>query len=557
MSADSDFDILGSVGVDVRTYGAVGDGTTDDTAAFTAALAAAAGSVVFVPAGTYVVNTVTAAGTTRIVLEDGATLKHRTGSTSHLFVISGPYFSLTGGSVDGNHAGQGANRRYLLRCDLPAGCEVRVRNVRFTGSQACAVYARNFGGHLDVSDCRFADMAEHDGEYQHWTCAVCVDGAQPGRKGMMRFNRNTLIGTTTPALTGGAPGGIFFAPVTDYPNGLGTGATIEAIGNWFWGIGQHCANNDIAALHTYPMTLGARFIGNYFEACGFSAIAAKSCQDVVIADNTVLNGQISAKNMSAEGAISVVIGYQAGSAARSRAVVTGNIVDNPGGESTAMRQVGIAVRGDPDSPATDCLVSNNIVYESGQAGIGVSYVNGITIADNIVRAGTTGTTFTEFGIRVDQTRGDVILSGNRVHSPNGHGLFALNAVDTARFFLHGNVFEHTASGGYGVLLRGVGLAKFTGNTINADPGVALSITTNGTHDVGRFIWDATNTIEAGAISISWPNVTTASGQLIGTGSPEGVVAAPVGTTYTNLSGGATSTLYVKTSGTGRTGWTAK
>lgn len=44
-------DMLGSV--DVRDYGAVGDGTTDDAAAFEAADAAANGRTVFIPAGTF------------------------------------------------------------------------------------------------------------------------------------------------------------------------------------------------------------------------------------------------------------------------------------------------------------------------------------------------------------------------------------------------------------------------------------------------------------------------------------------------------------------------
>jgi len=43
----------------------------------------------------------------------------------------------------------------------------------------------------------------------------------------------------------------------------------------------------------------------------------------------------------------------------------------------------------------------------------------------------------------------------------------------------------------------------------------------------------------------------------GTGTPEGVVTAPVGSLYTRTDGGATTTLYVKTSGVGNTGWTAK
>lgn len=43
----------------------------------------------------------------------------------------------------------------------------------------------------------------------------------------------------------------------------------------------------------------------------------------------------------------------------------------------------------------------------------------------------------------------------------------------------------------------------------------------------------------------------------GVGSPEGVVTAPVGTIYTRTDGGIGSTMYVKESGTGNTGWSAK
>ena len=43
----------------------------------------------------------------------------------------------------------------------------------------------------------------------------------------------------------------------------------------------------------------------------------------------------------------------------------------------------------------------------------------------------------------------------------------------------------------------------------------------------------------------------------GTGTPEGVVTASAGSLYTNWSGGAGTTLYVKESGTGNTGWVGK
>ncbi len=43
----------------------------------------------------------------------------------------------------------------------------------------------------------------------------------------------------------------------------------------------------------------------------------------------------------------------------------------------------------------------------------------------------------------------------------------------------------------------------------------------------------------------------------GTGTPESVVTAPVGSLFTRTDGGANTTLYVKESGTGNTGWAAK
>jgi hypothetical protein len=45
--------------------------------------------------------------------------------------------------------------------------------------------------------------------------------------------------------------------------------------------------------------------------------------------------------------------------------------------------------------------------------------------------------------------------------------------------------------------------------------------------------------------------------LTGSGSPESVVTAPIGSLYLNTAGGVSTTLYVKTSGAGNTGWTAK
>lgn len=70
-------------GVSVLEYGATGDGVTDDTAAFTAALAT--GRTVHVPEGDYVVSGATATTTVDFVLASGAVIHHAgTGSAIHV-----------------------------------------------------------------------------------------------------------------------------------------------------------------------------------------------------------------------------------------------------------------------------------------------------------------------------------------------------------------------------------------------------------------------------------------------------------------------------------------
>lgn len=62
---------------------------------------------------------------------------------------------------------------------------------------------------------------------------------------------------------------------------------------------------------------------------------------------------------------------------------------------------------------------------------------------------------------------------------------------------------------------------------------------------------------AGVISVEGNTIITSATIRSGTGTPEGAVTAPVGTLFLRTDGGAGTTLYVKESGTGNTGWAAK
>jgi len=81
--------------------------------------------------------------------------------------------------------------------------------------------------------------------------------------------------------------------------------------------------------------------------------------------------------------------------------------------------------------------------------------------------------------------------------------------------------------------------------------------TTGNKEFVIFRGDGTNAVHLRVLNgvidrLAGQNVTITAGS----GSPQGVVTAPPGSIYLNTAGGAGTTLWVKTTGTGNAGWTA-
>ena len=147
-------------------------------------------------------------------------------------------------------------------------------------------------------------------------------------------------------------------------------------------------------------------------------------------------------------------------------------------------------------------------------------------------------------------RGNRVSDGTTLDAPRwsaNFGTFASGGIST--------------NGNFGCYLRGhsgsiadVALITSGGkrplNIINSTDAVYPE--TDNSYDVGvsglryRNIYGAT--LRPGDGTAIWTT---------GTGTPEGVVTAPVGSLFTRTDGGASTTLYVKQSGTGNTGWVAK
>jgi len=110
---------------------------------------------------------------------------------------------------------------------------------------------------------------------------------------------------------------------------------------------------------------------------------------------------------------------------------------------------------------------------------------------------------------------------------------------------------------------GVGNLYFRKGSINGrvTDGTGLALLTNsGNFGIGTFT-SVTERLEVSGNCVIdgtiYLNTSKTVGIFTGTGDPEGAVTASVGSTFHRTDGGASTTLYVKESGTGNTGWVAK
>jgi hypothetical protein len=112
----------------------------------------------------------------------------------------------------------------------------------------------------------------------------------------------------------------------------------------------------------------------------------------------------------------------------------------------------------------------------------------------------------------------------------------------------------------GVPVENLGTSTIRLTGVRIDPSSNVDLKRSGTGTIETFSTDYTT--ESGGIidrpiradSLTLDNTCRI---LTGTGTPEGVVAAPVCSMYLRTDGSNNTTLYIKTSGTGNTGWTSK
>jgi parallel beta-helix repeat protein len=208
-----------------------------------------------------------------------------------------------------------------------------------------------------------------------------------------------------------------------------------------------------------------------------------------------------------------------------------------------------------ESTATDLQITGFDVEGTGGTMVGVD----ITSADVTVIGGSATGCFRGYSSAAARTK----FIGVSARSNTDDGiLLAVGADDS---LVSG--CTATSNTDDGIVLR-ADRCRIFANTITSNSGTGLDIIAgadNNRIDGNYFASNGTAMGDAGSGNrfgllndgLSSPYLNTTIVYLAGTGSPEGVHAAPVGSQFARTDGGAVTSLYIKESGTGNTGWVAK
>lgn len=284
------------------TYGAKGDGSTDDTAAVQAAIDAAntaGGGIVFIPAGTFILNPGTGLsvknnvyllGTGPASIFKVANSKNTTGNLVRIESRSNVYISNL--QLDGNKANQSSGTNYGLYFGSSSNCIAEnIITKNFTG----------VGNHVyNGTGIHTLNCTSTGNTYHGFEAEQCVNSIWQGNRGYA----NTLHGLfISPGEIGGTgnTGCTFTGNSFDTNSQYGIGAGIDAGGlSGFLSTDNVISGNIIRANSQYGVQLykvnGFVLTGNIIANNGFFGIYIYQGNSHMIVANKLHNNSASANN---------------------------------------------------------------------------------------------------------------------------------------------------------------------------------------------------------------------------------------------------------------------
>lgn len=307
--------------LNAKDFGAVGDGTTDDTAALASAFAAGAaqGRTVVIPPGTYRVDQPAISNCTVRGMGRASVLKRKEGAAQNRCLrVTGDYVTIRDLTLDGNGSSSGASNDGVLHMGVTGISHLTVENCWVRNTFSHALRITNTASHIKVVN----NLIEY--------------GSGGAGYGIIMNSQ-----------TGGAPTVIDDVAVM--------GNTLVRSGGSGYGMMIRGSDDNV----TRKME-NVRIVGNRVDLMNnpIAGLAIETWSDhAVIANNTITGGGFGISYSGARGAI------------------VGNVIrdiDGPGIEAAA----------GPGASHVTCVAN---VVEDCQTGIAAwGTANWVTIADNIV-----------------------------------------------------------------------------------------------------------------------------------------------------------------------------
>ncbi len=515
-AAMRDYSLDKFTSITVRTFGAVGDGVTDDTAAFQKAfdyIATLGGGEVLVPQTTfgtpYRLGKLYISRNTTFKLAPGVVIKRKGVTYGISNVVTGvnplldnndPYsghgnIKIIGGTWDGNiiaeaYLATGFNLFYF------AGSKgITIENV--TVKDMVTNHCVDLNGNMDVTirDCKFlgykdASVAQDRGMVEAIQCSQFIDDTQ--------VYSNYMLGAPSSGIL--VDNNLFGAS--------GTAGTIA----YPAGFGTHTATND-------ALCSNIKITKNTFESCGYAAVVPYTYNNIKISENTFK---------------SCAYGVRANNFTNGKTWDAVNDVWITGG-ATRKETTSISVTNNEfiDTVTTDVSILGTDVDGGGFWAV----CSDITVANNHMLA-TTATKRTGYNVRL-------LLVNNGVVHNNKCEQAAVNILaDTCKSLnVHDNYTDTSTT--YGIQFSKAVTPPGSDSKYSSNHKISNNLVLNaGSHGIGNN--SSFSTAVIGNTVIDWGRITAAGNGILVSGTDVGLVS---GNTIRTVTAGIGTALNVATTAT--------